>query len=36
MGYLSRRALNNFKDYKYKASGYTWLDDVHTPFWNCT
>ena len=34
MGYLTPRALRGLKQYKYKAGGYTWLDDVHQPFWN--
>ena len=34
MPYLSRRALKGLANYKYVASGYTWLDDVHTPAWN--
>lgn len=33
MGYLSRRALQGLKAYQYKAGGYTWLDDLHQPFW---
>ncbi|KAG1676918.1 hypothetical protein FOA52_014794 [Chlamydomonas sp. UWO 241] len=32
--YLSTRALNGFHNYKYKATGYTYLDVLHTPFWN--
>ena len=34
MGYLTPRALCGLKQYKYKAGGYTWLDDAHQPFWN--
>jgi len=34
MGYLTPRALRGLKQYKYKAGGYTWLDDAHQPFWN--
>lgn len=34
-GPLTPRALRGLKAYVYKATGYTWLDDVHTPFWNC-
>jgi ethanolaminephosphotransferase len=33
--YLSERALQGLKQYKYKPGGYTWLDDVHNPYWNC-
>ena len=32
--YLTPRALRGLRAYTYKATGYTWLDDVHTPFWN--
>lgn len=32
--YLSERALQGLKQYKYKPGGYTWLDDVHNPYWN--
>jgi hypothetical protein len=32
--YLTPRALRGLKAYTYKATGYTWLDDLHTPFWN--
>lgn len=35
MPYLSERALDGLKHYKYKPGGYTWLDDLHQPFWNC-
>ena len=35
MVYLSRRALEGLKAYEYKPSGYTYLDAVHTPFWEC-
>lgn len=31
---LSRDALDGLKAYKYRAGGYTWLDDLHTPLWN--
>ncbi|MEW5306169.1 MAG: hypothetical protein WDW36_008656 [Sanguina aurantia] len=34
MGYLSPRALQGLKEYQYKPAGYTWLDDLHQPFWN--
>ena len=36
MPYISSRALKGLRDYKYVAGGYTWLDRVHTPFWNRT
>ena len=36
MPYMSSRALKGLRDYKYVAGGYTWLDRVHTPFWNKT
>ena len=35
MPYLSKRALQGLKAYKYKPAGYTKLDEIHTPFWNC-
>jgi hypothetical protein len=34
-GYLSERALAGLKSYEYKPAGYTILDKLHTPFWNC-
>lgn len=34
-GYLSERALAGLKSYEYKPAGYTILDTLHTPFWNC-
>jgi hypothetical protein len=34
MPYLSRRALEGLANYKYVASGLTWLDDIHQPAWN--
>ncbi|GAX81325.1 hypothetical protein CEUSTIGMA_g8756.t1 [Chlamydomonas eustigma] len=34
MPYLSARALDGLKHYKYHSSGYTILDVIHTPFWN--
>ena len=36
MPYLSARALGGLKQYEYKSGGYTRLDDLHQPFWNCT
>jgi hypothetical protein len=35
MPFLSARALTGLSSYKYKPSGYTLLDDIHQPFWNC-
>lgn len=35
MPFLSRRALEGLKAYKYKPGGYTILDKLHNPFWNC-
>lgn len=32
--YLNTRMLKGISAYKYKASGYTWLDDLHNPVWN--
>lgn len=32
--YLSRRALDGLKHYKYKPGGYTFLDVIHGPFWD--
>ena len=34
MAFLSPRALNGLRTYKYKPAGYTLLDDIHQPFWN--
>ena len=34
MPYMSSRALKGLRDYKYVAGGYTFLDRVHTPYWN--
>lgn len=33
--YLSLRALEGLKAYAYKPSGYTILDELHQPVWNC-
>ena len=35
MPMLSSRALSGLKNYKYQSAGYTLLDDIHQPFWNC-
>jgi hypothetical protein len=35
MPYLTRRALEGLKAYKYKPAGYTYLDRVHAPFYEC-
>jgi hypothetical protein len=35
MVYLSRRALEGLKAYEYKPAGYTYLDKIHAPFYNC-
>lgn len=32
--YLNARMLKGISAYKYKASGYTWMDDLHNPVWN--
>eukprot|EP00884_Botryococcus_braunii_P012698 jgi/Botrbrau1/21429/Bobra.0216s0042.1 len=32
--YLSPRALKGLQQYQYRPGGYTWLDDLHQPFWN--
>jgi phosphatidylglycerophosphate synthase len=32
--YLSTRMLKGLAAYKYKAGGYTWLDELHNPAWN--
>jgi ethanolaminephosphotransferase len=32
--YLNTRMLKGIAAYKYQASGYTWLDDLHNPMWN--
>ena len=32
--YLSNRALNGLKAYRYKPAGYTQLDVLHTPLWD--
>lgn len=31
---LSQQALMGLEAYKYRAGGYTKLDDLHQPFWN--
>jgi hypothetical protein len=33
--HLTPRALEGLKSYQYKSGGYTYLDDFHTPIWNC-
>ena len=35
MAFLCSRALNGLRTYKYSPAGYTLLDDIHQPFWNC-
>jgi hypothetical protein len=35
MPYLSRRALEGLRAYEYKPAGYTYLDKIHAPFYNC-
>lgn len=35
MPYLSTRALEGLRSYQYKPSGYTILDELHQPVWNC-
>ena len=35
MPYLSQRALEGLKAYEYKPAGYTYLDKLHAPFYNC-
>jgi hypothetical protein len=35
MAFLSDRALRGLQNYKYKPAGYTILDDLHQPVWNC-
>jgi hypothetical protein len=35
MPYLSQRALEGLKAYEYKPAGYTYLDKIHAPFYNC-
>jgi hypothetical protein len=32
--YLSKKALENLKSYKYKSGEYSFLDKILTPFWN--
>jgi ethanolaminephosphotransferase len=34
MPYITPRGLKGLEQYQYKSAGYTWLDDLHTPFWN--
>ena len=36
MRYLTPRALEGLKEYRYKPGGYTVLDALHQPIWNCT
>lgn len=31
---MSAEAIQGLKNYKYKSTGLTWLDEVHQPFWN--
>ena len=33
-GYLDKSQLEHIKEHKYKAGGYSWLDDKMNPFWN--
>jgi hypothetical protein len=35
MKYLTKRGLDGLKAYQYKASGYTYLDNLHRPFLDC-
>lgn len=35
MPYLSKRSLEGLRNYAYKPSGYTILDELHQPIWNC-
>lgn len=35
MGYLSQRSLEGLRSYAYKPCGYTYLDELHQPVWNC-
>eukprot|EP00983_Pelagomonas_calceolata_P031626 991489-Pelagomonas_calceolata.AAC.7 len=35
MKFLSKQALFGLQSYKYKSGGYTYLDTLHNPFWNC-
>jgi hypothetical protein len=35
MTYLSQRALAGLKAYTYKPTGYTLLDTLHNPFFEC-
>jgi hypothetical protein len=35
MPYLTKRALEGLSNYAYKPSGYTTLDELHQPVWNC-
>ena len=35
MVFLSQRALEGLRNYKYKPANYTVLDDLHQPIWNC-
>ena len=32
---MTDRELAGLKAYKYKATGYTILDDLHNPIWTC-
>ena len=33
---LSQSGIEGLRNYKYKPAGYTILDDLHQPVWNCT
>ena len=35
MPYLAPRALDGLRDYQFKPGGYTHLDMLHQPLWNC-
>ena len=35
MPYLAPRALGGLRDYQFKPGGYTHLDMLHQPLWNC-
>jgi len=32
--FISKEALVELKNYKYKSGEYTWLDNAMQPFWN--
>lgn len=34
--FITPEGLQQLRQYKYKSGGYTWLDNLMNPFWECT